>query len=95
MLCLVNLLAEVVVHLVHLLQHFAAPGLLAHSETSLLCGHFQCHLKRAQVGQSCQIGDVQVGGHHGLKVNADKGHEILHTAYSHFAVGLLAAENFS
>ena len=88
-----QLLAAAVDALVYLLGKVLIHTVKSHSEATLLRGHLQRHLEGAQVWQCGQVGDMQVGSHDGLKVNADEGHKILHTAYPHLIIGLLTAED--
>jgi len=91
---LVYFLEELIIHFVHTLQHVLAPGLLANAQPALLRGDLQRHLEGAQVGKGGQVGDVQVSSNLCLKVHTDEGHEVFHSPYFHFAVGLIPTKDF-
>ena len=85
---LVDLLEEDVVHAIYLLKHLAAAGLLAHSQFVVDRRNLERRLEHTEVGKRSKIGDAKVARHDCLKINSDKGHEILHAACLLLVVGL-------
>ena len=86
----IDFLEEAFIDAVDFHEHLAAAVFLAQTELVVDCRHVERLLEHAQVGQGGEIAYSEVGGHHGLVVDADEHHEIFHAAHAPAClVGLL------